>query len=251
MRIIPAIDLSDGKAVRLSQGDFARKTVYGDDPVGLAIEFETSGLKDLHIVDLDGARFGNPRNLETLHQICERTQLRVDFGGGVREAQDVEMILGAGASQVTVGSIAARKPELFRKWIGEYGAEKFILGADARAGKVAVAGWMEATEIELEDFIKEYLGLGVLDILCTSIERDGMLTGPDLKLYRELGNRFPEMRLLASGGVSGLEDLEALQAMGISGAIIGKAFYEGRISLEELARMSLETVEPTNDQRSC
>ncbi len=238
MRIIPAIDLSEGKAVRLRQGDFARKTVYYEDPVALAGEFEAEGLTDLHVVDLDGARLGTPQNLEILRRICNETSLRVDFGGGIREIAQVEAVLNTGAKQVTVGSVAAQKPDKFRNWIKELGAERFILGADARAGKVAVAGWLEATEISLVDFIREYLALGVTDVLCTAIERDGMLSGPDFKLYQQLSTQFPEMKLIASGGVSSLEDLQKLKNMKLSGAIVGKAFYEGRVTLKELADLA-------------
>lgn len=240
MKIIPAIDLCDGKAVRLRQGDFSQKTVYHQNPVDLAKEFEAAGLKTLHVVDLDGARLGGPQNLKVLEDICRTTNLVVDFGGGIRETEQVRMTLAAGAEQVTVGSVAARQPDRFRAWIEEFGPTRFILGADARGGKVAVAGWLEATEIKLEDFIAEYLALGVRNVLCTAIERDGMLTGPDFKLYRKLSSRFPDMDLIASGGVSGLPDLHELKEMDLYGAIVGKAYYEGRVSLKELAR--IETI---------
>lgn len=235
MKAIPAIDLSEGKAVRLSQGDFARKTIYHDDPVALASEFEAAGLTALHVVDLDGARTGGPQHLSLLEEICKATNLQVDYGGGVREASQVRAILDAGGQQITVGSVAARQPERFRTWLKEFGPERFILGADARKGRIAVAGWQEATDLSLEDFIGEYLASGIKEVLCTAIERDGMLTGPDLNLYRQLQERFPEMNLIASGGVSGVEDLEALTAQSTYGVVIGKAYYEGRISLEQLA----------------
>lgn len=240
MKIIPAIDLFDGKAVRLRQGDFSQKTIYHEDPVALAQQFEAAGLQTLHVVDLDGARLGGPQNLKVLEGICQTTNLLVDFGGGIREEEQVRMVLDAGAKQVTVGSVAARQPDRFRAWIEEFGPNRFILGADARGGKVAVAGWLEATEIKLEDFIGEYLALGVRNVLCTAIERDGMLTGPDFKLYQSLSNLFPEMHLIASGGVSGLGDLEELKEMNLYGAIVGKAYYEGRVSLAELA--GIETI---------
>ena len=242
MKIIPAIDLSEGKAVRLRQGDFAQKTVYYDDPVALAGQFEAAGLKALHVVDLDGARLGGPQNLEVLREICAKTGLEVDFGGGLREKAHVEQVLEAGAVQVTVGSVAARRPVEFREWIDAFGAERFVLGADARAGKIAVAGWMEVSEISLEDFIREYLGLGIKHVLCTAIERDGMLTGPDFGLYQRLGELFPEMKLIASGGVSGADDLVRLQEMGLYGGIVGKAFYEGRITLKRMAELEAQAV---------
>ncbi len=235
MKIFPAIDLSEGKAVRLSQGDFNRKTIYHDDPVQLAREFEAAGLTALHVVDLDGAKTGATQNLAVLEAICNATDLEVDFGGGIRTASQIRDIFNAGAVQVTVGSVAARQPERFREWIAEFKPERFILGADARKGKVAVAGWQEATEITLEEFIGQYLELGVQHVVCTAIERDGMLTGPDFKLYRRLSEQFPKMKLIASGGVAEVDDLAQLQQLDLYGAIVGKAFYEGHISLEQLA----------------
>lgn len=234
MKVIPAIDLLDGKCVRLRQGDFAEKKIYGEDPLAVARQFAEAGVQSLHMVDLDGAKTGQPGNLAVLEAVCKGTDLQVDYGGGLRKRENVAAAFGAGAYQVTVGSIAVKDPGRLESWLEEFGAERFILGADAHAGKVAVNGWQEGTEWALEDFIADWLGKGVQDVLCTAIERDGMLSGPDLQLYSSLMDRFPSMRLIASGGVSSVKDLDALEAAGIWGVVIGKAYYEGRISLAEL-----------------
>lgn len=238
MNIIPAIDLSEGKAVRLRQGDFNQKTIYHQDPVALAQEFADAGLKALHIVDLDGARLGNPQHLELLEKMVAQTTLEIDFGGGIRTADQMQAVFDAGAVQITVGSMAARDPELFKACITRFGADRFILGADARQGMVAVNGWQEATSITLEDFIGDYLALGIQDVLCTAIERDGMLNGPDFNLYKGLMQTFPTMQLIASGGVSQADDLIRLKALGIPGVVVGKAYYEGHISLATLNELN-------------
>ena len=234
MKIIPAIDLMDGQCVRLRQGDFAEKKVYGADPLAMAQGFEAAGLTALHLVDLDGAKTGSPGNLEVLRAICRETGLVVDYGGGLRRREDVAAALDAGAQQVTVGSVAVKRPDLMADWLAEFGAERFILGADARGGKVAASGWQEGTAVGLEEFIGKWLALGVKDVLCTAIERDGMLTGPDTGLYKRLLGLFPDMRLIASGGVSSVEDLKALDKAGLWAVVVGKAYYEGRISLAEM-----------------
>jgi len=238
MNIIPAIDLSEGKAVRLRQGDFTQKTIYRDDPVALAKEFASVGLKALHIVDLDGARLGTPQHLDLLEKMVAATGMRIDFGGGIRNATQMASIFDAGASQITIGSMAAKDPNRFQACIEEFGAERFILGADARKGMVAVSGWQEATTISLETFIGDYLALGVQDVLCTAIEKDGMLNGPDFNLYQNLMEKFPGIGLIASGGVSNAEDLKRLSSQGVPGVVVGKAFYEGRISLEALKNLN-------------
>ncbi len=233
LKIIPAIDLSEGQCVRLRQGDYAAKTVYGD-PLQMARDFEGTGLPALHLVDLDGAKAGSPQNLEVLRQICETTDLEVDFGGGLRKKEDVARSFEAGAQQVTVGSIAARQPEVLEAWLKEFGAEKFILGADAKQGKIAVGGWLEKTELDLVEFIAAWEQRGISTVLCTAIERDGMLSGPDFSLYSQLMIRFPQLNLIASGGVSNAADLDRLNEMGMYGVVVGKAIYEGKITLEEL-----------------
>ena len=235
LNIIPAIDLSEGKCVRLTQGDYNAKTIYSDDPVAIAQQFEGAGIQALHLVDLDGAKAGSPQNLSVLEGICRQTGLQVDFGGGLRATEHVQSAFDAGAQQVTVGSVAARQAPKLEAWMQQFGAEKFILGADARKGKVAVAGWLEATTLDLGDFIGAWLERGIRTVLCTAIERDGMLSGPDYSLYQQLHQRFPDMELIASGGVAGVADLDRLNAMGIYGVVVGKAYYEGKISLEELA----------------
>jgi len=233
LKIIPAIDLSEGQCVRLRQGDYAAKTVYGD-PLQMARDFEGTGLPALHLVDLDGAKAGSPQNLEVLRQICETTDLEVDFGGGLRKKEDVARSFEAGAQQVTVGSIAARQPEVLEAWLEEFGAETFILGADAKQGKIAVGGWLEKTELDLVEFIAAWEQRDISTVLCTAIERDGMLSGPDFSLYSQLMTRFPQLNLIASGGVSNAADLDRLNEMGMYGVVVGKAIYEGKITLEEL-----------------
>lgn len=234
MNIIPAMDLMDGKLVRLRKGDFSEKTTYGEDPVAMAQAFAEAGVCNLHMVDLDGARKGSPANLATLEAVCSATDLKVDFGGGLRRRVDVEAALSAGAVQVSIGSIAMKQPEQLEAWIAALGADKFILGADARGGMVAASGWQEGMGQPLTDFIAYWLERGLVDVLCTSIERDGMLTGPDIDLYKDLIARFPGIQLIASGGVANAADLVALEAAGLPAAIVGKAFYEGRITLAEL-----------------
>lgn len=237
IQVIPAIDLSEGKCVRLSQGDFDRMTVYGEDPLKVALEFEAVGVRSLHVVDLDGARIGSPQNISVLKSLRENTNLRIDFGGGLRKRTDLEEAFSAGADQVTVGSFAAREPDRFMGWIRAYGPERFILGADARQGRIAVSGWQEATDLSLVEFIARFREEGIRDVLCTAIERDGMLNGPETNLYKELMTTFPDIRLIASGGVSSLEDLDKLQEAGIPAVVVGKAIYENRIGLEDLQKL--------------
>ena len=234
--VIPAIDLMEGFAVRLQQGDFARKTIYDRDPVGLAQRFEDAGMRALHLVDLDGAKAGKPQNLRVLEGIRKATALRLDFGGGVREEQQVRSILSAGAHQVSVGSMAQQAPDQFRAWVETFGPGVFLLCADLKGGKVAVNGWQESSQAGWEAFLKTWTEVGIQRVLVTAIERDGMLTGPDFALYAAILEAFPQLELIASGGVSGAEDLERLQEMGVPGVVVGKAIYEGKINWKELAQ---------------
>ena len=235
MDIIPAIDLIDGKCVRLVEGDYQRKTVYSHDPLEMALRFEQAGIRRLHLVDLDGARAKEVVNLPVLKKIAQNTQLHIDFGGGVRSSEDLNRVLEAGAKQVTGGSVAVKEPELFESWLQEFGGEKIILGADVKNGKVAVSGWQEQSTWELVTFLDHYEKKGVREIICTDVSKDGKLQGPAVELYEKLTRRFPSMSIIASGGVSNYQDLKDLKKTGVKGAIVGKAYYEGRITLKELS----------------
>lgn len=233
MKIIPAIDIIDGKCVRLSEGDYSTQKVYGD-PLEMAQTFENSGVMYLHVVDLDGAKAGKIKNLPTVAKIC-RTNLNVDFGGGVKSLYDLELALSAGVSKVTLGSIAVENPELCREWISEYGADKFILGADCLNRKIKTSGWLKDSDLDVIEFIKSYEETGISEVICTDISKDGMLAGPSTDLYREiLANT--SMQLIASGGISSVDDLETLKEIGCSAAIIGKAIYENKITLTQLQK---------------
>lgn len=237
MEIIPAIDIIDGKCVRLTKGDYNQVKQYAEDPVKVAQDFERAGIRRLHVVDLDGAKARHVVNIKTLRSIAEATSLEIDFGGGVKTRQDLDSVLEAGAKQVTAGSIAASNKEEVKHWIDEYGADKIILGADVLDEKVMVSGWQKSSGENLFDFLKFYSELGVQYVICTDISKDGVLQGPSFELYEKVQKRFPELKLIASGGVSGKEDLIRLKEMDLYGAIVGKAFYEGRLSLEELAQL--------------
>lgn len=243
MTIIPAIDLIDGACVRLTRGNYDTRKVYNSDPLMVAKEFEAKGFERMHLVDLDGAKAGKVVNLAVLESICQNTSLKVDFGGGIKTDEDMEKVLNAGASQVTIGSLAVKQPEKVKEWIAKYGAERIILGADARDRKIAVSGWLETSELDLMDFIGDYYALGIRHVLCTDISRDGMLQGPAFDLYNEIMSRFPDLQLIASGGVSGIEDVDRLKANGIPSVVIGKAIYEGRIDLDELAAFGTRSKE--------
>lgn len=235
MFIIPAIDLIGGKCVRLSQGDYSSKKEYHDDPLEMAKRFEDAGISRLHLVDLDGAKAKKIVNGEVLGRICARTNLQVDFGGGIQADEEIERAFSLGAKQVTGGSIAVKNPALFQDWITKFGSEKIILGADAKNRKIAVGGWEETTSVDLIPFIKSYFDKGIRYVICTDVAKDGLLQGPSVDLYQEILQEIPNLRLIASGGVSSVKDLEDLEKSGVYGAIVGKAYYEGRVTLEELA----------------
>lgn len=234
MRIIPAIDIIDGKCVRLSKGDYTTKKVYNEDPLEVALQFEDFGIKYLHLVDLDGAKNQQIINYKVLERIASKTKLSIDFGGGIKSTEDLKIAFESGAKQVTGGSIAVTNPNLFESWLVEFGSDSIILGADCNHRKIATHGWQETSQIEIIEFLKKYESKGVLQVICTDIAKDGMLQGPSFDLYKEILSKTT-LQLIASGGVTTLEDLENLKKIGCEGAIIGKAIYEGTISLEELS----------------
>ncbi len=236
MRIIPALDIIDGACVRLTQGDFSRRTLYGREPVEVARELEAHGIEYLHLVDLDGAREGKIRNHLVLEAIASQTELKVDFSGGIRTEEDLRTAFSCGASQVTCGSIALTRPDFFLKWLAEYGPEKIILGADFRNRKVATGGWISGSETDVITFLRQYRSEGVVYAMCTDIEKDGMLDGPSVEMYKEI-MQIEGLSLIASGGISTVEDLKLLRETGCEGAIIGKALLEGRITFKELAEL--------------
>lgn len=238
MTIIPAIDIIDGKCVRLTQGDYNQKTVYNEHPLEVAKQFEDAGLTRLHLVDLDGAKAGQVRNWKVLETLAAKTGMIIDFGGGVKAEKDVQIILDSGAALVTVGSIAVKDETLFVSWLQHFGADKFLLGADVKDEKIAVHGWLETTDVWIYDFIRKYLDHGVQQIFCTDVAKDGALQGPSTQLYKNIIAEFPELHFIASGGVSNIDDVHQLADIGCSGVIIGKAIYEGRISLQELQKIS-------------
>jgi phosphoribosylformimino-5-aminoimidazole carboxamide ribotide isomerase len=235
VNIIPAIDLIGGKCVRLEQGDYTKQTTYSADPLAVAQRFEAAGVTRLHLVDLDGAKAGKLINLRVLKQLAANTKLQIDFGGGVKNAEDIQRITDAGAVYVALGSIAVKKPELLNQWIIDFGAERFFIGADVRGTKLAVNGWLEQTDVEIVPFLQHYMALGVQQFFCTDISRDGLLQGPSTGLYKQLQEACPGLQLTASGGVSSLSDLDELTAVGCTAAIVGKAIYEERISLQQLS----------------
>ena len=234
MELIPAIDIIDGKCVRLSKGDFSKKIIYNDNPVEVAKEFEHAGLKRLHIVDLDGANGESLKNLKTLENISASTSLIVDFGGGLKTSDDVKSVFNAGASMVNAGSIIVNRPDTFAQWVIDFGAEKFFPGADVLDKKIKIHGWKEQTGIDLFDFIAGLQLIGVNQIFCTDISKDGMMQGPATDLYKEILQKFPSLYFVASGGISSYDDLLSLKKTGCKGAIIGKAFYEGKITMRQV-----------------
>ncbi len=234
MRIIPAIDIIDGKCVRLTQGDYQQKKIYNTNPLEVAQEFEDAGIKYLHLVDLDGAKARRIVNTKVLESITNKTNLIVDFGGGIQTATDIKAAFDAGAMQVTVGTIAVKNPDLFLQWLNEYGNKKIILGADVKNKFVAVSGWLEQSELDIFKFLKGYAKMGVEYLISTDISKDGLLEGSAIELYKEILKQFPTLKLVASGGITSIEELRELQNIGCDGAIIGKAIYEKRINLKEL-----------------
>lgn len=234
IELIPAIDIIDGKCVRLTKGDYDQKKVYNENPVEVAQHFESLGFKRLHVVDLDGAKSKHIVNDGVLRAITAATSLVVDFGGGIKTEGDIEKAFDAGAAMVTVGSIAVTNPQLFLNWIEQYGAEKLILGADVRNGKISINGWKEDSSEDLLPFLKQYTDKGVRNVLCTEISKDGTLQGPAIELYQQIMKAYPDMHLIASGGVSCNDDIRALETADIPAVVFGKAFYEGKIKVEEL-----------------
>lgn len=233
IELIPAIDIIGGQCVRLTKGDYDQKTVYGE-PLDMALEFERIGFKRLHVVDLDGAKSKHIVNDAVLKAITKETNLTVDFGGGIKTNEDIEKAFASGAAMVTIGSIAVTQPELFMGWLSTYGAERIILGADVRHGKISINGWKEDSSEDLLPFLRKYVDAGVKNVLCTEISKDGTLAGPAIDLYRRIMETYPELHLIASGGLSSKEDIEALDAAGIPAVVFGKAIYEGRIDLREV-----------------
>lgn len=234
MILIPAIDIIDGKCVRLTQGDYSQKTIYNENPLEVAKRFEDAGLQRLHLVDLDGAKAGSVRNWKVLESIATHTGLVIDFGGGIKTEADLEIVFGSGAALATIGSLAVKNEALFSSWIESYGAGRFLLGADVKEERITIGGWLETTDVDVYTFIARYMEKGIREIFCTDVSKDGKLEGPSLELYRTILERCPGLFLVASGGVSSLGDLEALRDIGCGAAIIGKAIYENRITLEEL-----------------
>ncbi len=234
MTIIPAIDIINGKCVRLTKGDFAQQKVYNDNPVEVAKMFADAGLQRLHIVDLDGAKAGKIINLAVLEKIAAATSLTIDFGGGIKNITDVGNVFNAGATMATIGSLAVKHPELLEEWLIEFGADKFLIGADVLDEKIKISGWLEDSGINIFDFIGRMIGLGAINIFCTDISKDGVMQGPSIELYKTIIDQHPEINLIASGGVSNIADVQELKTIGCSGAIIGKAIYEGNITLQQL-----------------
>jgi phosphoribosylformimino-5-aminoimidazole carboxamide ribotide isomerase len=238
MQIIPAIDIIDGKCVRLTEGDYAQKTIYNENPLEVAKAFEDAGIKRLHLVDLDGAKAGVVKNWKVLESIALHTKLVIDFGGGIKTDEDVALVFERGASLATIGSIAVANPALFLSWVSAYGADRFFLGADVKDNLIAVNGWMHISTTSIDTFIGDYLAKDISNIFCTDVSKDGRLEGPSTELYQSLIQLFPSLKLVASGGVSSLQDLETLDRIGCAGAIVGKAIYENRISLNVLQQFN-------------
>jgi phosphoribosylformimino-5-aminoimidazole carboxamide ribotide isomerase len=235
IQIIPAIDVMGGKCVRLTRGDFASRSTYSDDPVEIATTFEAIGIRRLHMVDLDGARSGKLHNIRVLERVAAKTRLVIDFGGGVRSEADLKDVFNAGAAIANIGSVAVKDPELFLSWLEMYGGERILLGADTRNGLIAVNGWQAETDVAVRDLLGRFVRKGARNVFVTDIDRDGALSGPSIELYKGILASVPDINLIASGGVSDLNDIAALERVGCDGVIIGKAIYEGRILLEELA----------------
>jgi len=238
MRIIPAIDLIDGKCVRLSKGDYATQKTYNEHPLEVAKEFEAHGIEYLHLVDLDGAKSKHIVNHRVLEDIASKTSLKIDFGGGLKSDEDLKIAFDSGANQITGGTIAIKNPELFLTWLQIYGSEKIILGADVKNGNIATNGWKKESDTELFNFLEVYIKGGIEYVICTDISKDGLLQGSAVDLYEKIKNKFPNIKLIASGGVVNIKELEKLKELNVYGAIIGKAIYEGNISLTDLSKFA-------------
>ena len=238
MTIIPAIDIINGKCVRLTKGDYAQQKIYNENPLEVAKQFEDAGITRLHVVDLDGAKAGTIINLKVLESIAANTKLVIDFGGGIKRINDVENIFNAGASIATIGSMAVKHPELLEEWLMEFGADKFLIGADVLDEKIKISGWLEDGGMNVFTFIGKMIGLGVTNIFCTDISKDGVMEGPSIDLYKRILEEHPEINLIASGGVSNIDDVIQLKDLGCSGAIIGKAIYEEKITLQQISTLN-------------
>jgi phosphoribosylformimino-5-aminoimidazole carboxamide ribotide isomerase len=236
IEVIPAIDIINGKCVRLTQGDYSRQKIYNEHPLEVARQFEDAGLKRLHLVDLDGAKAGAVRNWKVLETIAGKTNLVIDFGGGITSSKDLQIIFDSGAAFATVGSMAVKNETLFLEWLTNHGPEKFLLGADVREEKISISGWQEDTDIWIYDFIEKYIQAGITRIFCTDISLDGAMKGPSLELYKHIVQKFPDLYFMASGGIRSLDDILQLEEAGCRGAIVGKAIYEGLIKLKDLAK---------------
>lgn len=239
MQIIPAIDIIDGKCVRLTQGDYGRKTIYNEYPLEVAKQFEAAGLQRLHLVDLDGAKAGSVKNWKVLEAIAAGTSMVIDFGGGIKTENDLQVVFKSGAAFATIGSLAVKNAALFSQWLVQYGADKFLLGADVKEEKITVGGWLETTDIDIYDFIQQYLDKGIEQIFCTDVSKDGKLEGPSMELYRHIITKFPTLHFIASGGVGSIEDLYDLKRIGCKAVIVGKAIYEGRIAIDKLQEINV------------
>ncbi len=238
MQIIPAIDIIDGKCVRLTQGNYHEKKVYNEHPLEVALQFQDAGLKRLHLVDLDGAKAGAVKNWKVLETIAAKTNLIIDFGGGINDIKDVDIILNSGATYVTVGSIAVKNEKLLTRWLEQFNPDRFLLGADVKDEMIAINGWQKITDVPVLDHITRFIDKGINKIFCTDISKDGKLEGPSIQLYKKIIDKFQSLFFIASGGVSGLDDVEILQQIGCSGVIIGKAIYENKISLKDLEKIN-------------
>ena len=238
IELIPAIDIIEGKCVRLAQGDYNRSKEYSSNPLEIAKSFEGAGVKRLHLVDLDGAKASHVVNLKVLERIASSTSLEIDFGGGIKSDKDIKSVFDSGASLVTVGSLAVTNFPKMLNWFSEYGSDKFIIGADVKNDKISINGWLEDSEVDLYTFIDRYVECGIRNVLCTDISRDGMLSGPSIDLYKTILDRHPDLGLIASGGVRNIDDIKSLESAGVPSVVFGKAFFEGFISLEELSSYS-------------
>jgi phosphoribosylformimino-5-aminoimidazole carboxamide ribotide isomerase len=239
MQIIPAIDVIEGKCVRLTHGDYNQKKIYNEHPLEVALQFEDAGLQRLHLVDLDGAKAGAVKNWNVLETLASKTKLKIDFGGGIKAEKDVQIVLECGSTYATVGSIAVKERETFIEWLKKFGADKFLLGADVRDEKITISGWTEKTDLWIYDFIQDYIDNGVKQVFCTDVSKDGALEGPAIELYTNIIQKFPELHFIASGGVSSLDDVYALQDIGCKGVIIGKAIYENKILITDLKKFAI------------